>query len=427
MGNGVGNERGIDLAEILLRMVEIDASDVLLKVGNRPLVRVRGLLQSANDGDGPLEPWQIEHLLHTMLPEARIKEFETVGELDFAYSAPGVGRFRVSAYKQRGSVSIAMRLVPNSVGSIAELGLPAVIRRLAEEERGLILVTGGTGSGKSTTLASMVAHINQTFPKHIVTIEDPIEYLHQDVRCAVDQREVGADTETFGTALRRVLRQDPDVILIGEMRDEETVRTALAAAETGHLVMSTLHTLDAGETINRIVNFFQPHEHQQVRAMLAGCLKGIVSQRLAPTVGGTGRLAVCEVLTMTGRVRDSILDADSDTDLRDIITEGEYYGMQTFNQALYEAVTAGKIDMDTAVRLSSNPHDFKLLVHQKGRVATTMDDLADAAQPDPTDPQARSAAAPPEMPEPTYRPPEPTSRPPQPSSGPPQPASAAIA
>ena len=382
VGHGVGNELGIDLAAILLRMVEVEASDLLLKVGNRPLVRVRGLLEPVSGNDALLEPWQTERLLHTMLPESQIKEFENVHELDFAYSAPGLGRFRVSAYKQRGSISIAMRLVPQTVGSIAELGLPAVIRRLAEEERGLILVTGGTGSGKSTTLASMVAHINQTFPKHIVTIEDPIEYLHRDERCAVDQREVGSDTDTFGTALRRVLRQDPDVILIGEMRDEETVRTALAAAETGHLVMSTLHTLDAGETINRIVNFFQPHEHQQVRAMLAGCLKGIVSQRLAPTADGLGRLAVCEILTMTGRVRDAILNTDSDADLRDIIIEGEYYGMQTFNQALYEAVAAGTVEMDVAVRLSSNPHDFKLLVHQKGRLATTMHDVADAAPPE---------------------------------------------
>jgi len=387
-------ETSIDLTQILDRMVELGGSDLLLKVANHPLVRVRGDLQTVSEDNAPLLPWQTEHLLYNMLSTGRIKEFETYGEIDFAYSAPGIARFRVSAYKQRGSVSIVMRVVPPAPGSIGSLGLPEVLNGLAEKERGLVLVTGGTGSGKSTTLAAMVSHINDIAPKHIITIEDPIEYLHRDRRSAIDQREVGSDTESFGNALRRALRQDPDVILIGEMRDEETVRTALAAAETGHLVLSTLHTLDAGETINRIIDFFQPHEHQHVRAMLAGTLQGIVSQRLAPTAGGDGRVAICEVLTMTGRVRDTILDSEGDLDLRDIISEGEYYGMQTFDQALYQAMIAGKIDMDTALRVSSHPHDLKLLISAAGSLSTSMDHLDDQVRmAEAQDPQ--SAGAPP--------------------------------
>jgi twitching motility protein PilT len=370
-------ETEIDLAHLLDRMVELGGSDLLLKVANRPLVRVRGELQPLGVDEDPLAPWQTEQLLYNMINTGRIKEFENNGEIDFAYSAPGIARFRVSAYRQRGSVSVVMRVVPQAAGTVDSLGLPGVLRRLADEDRGLILVTGGTGSGKSTTLAAMVGHINETAPKHIVTIEDPIEYLHRDQRAAIDQREVGSDTESFANALRRVLRQDPDVILIGEMRDEETVRTALAAAETGHLVLSTLHTLDAGETINRVIDFFQPHEHQHVRAMLAGTLKGIVSQRLAPTVDGEGRVAICEILTMTGRVHDTILNSEGDVDLRDVITEGEYYGMQTFDQALYKALTDGQIDLETALRVSSNPHDFKLLVSAEGNLSTSMEHLED--------------------------------------------------
>src|SRR5579862_2942769 len=370
-------QNAIDLASLLEHMVREEGSDLLLKVGNRPLVRVRGVLRPVDPSHEKLNAGQTEQLLYNMISTSKIKDFENHGEIDFAYSAPGLGRFRVSGYVQRGSVSIVMRIVPSHHSSIESLGLPAVIGRLAEEERGLILVTGGTGSGKSTTLAAMVGHINETQSKHIITVEDPIEYLHPDRASAVDQREVGSDTVSFGSALRRVLRQDPDVILIGEMRDEETVRTALAAAETGHLVMSTLHTLDAAETINRIVDFFQPHEHQHVRAMLAGTLKGVVSQRLAPTSDGEGRVAICEVLTMTGRVHDAILDADSDLNLADIMAEGAHYGMQTFDQALYHAFSQNKIDLDTAMRVSSHPHDLKLLVQAEGRVSTTMDDLAD--------------------------------------------------
>ncbi len=368
-------EQAIDLADLLTRMVARGASDLLLKADNRPLVRVDGILDVLDEHDQPLAAWQTERLLHSMLSETRIKEFEENHEVDFAYTAPGLARFRVSGYLQRGQISIAMRLVPYAVDSIAALNLPDIVRELAEEERGLILVTGGTSSGKSTTLAAMVAHVNQIARKHVVTVEDPIEYVHLDDQAAIDQREVGSDTWSFNSALRRVLRQDPDVILIGEMRDEETVRSALTAAETGHLVMSTLHTLDAAETVNRVIDFFQPFEHQHVRSMLAGTLKGIVSMRLAPTADGRGRIPICEVLTMTGRVHDAILGDDPELDLRDIMTEGEYYGMQTFDQALYAALSAGRVSMDTALRLSSHPHDLKLLVHAEGHLATTMEDL----------------------------------------------------
>src|SRR5207302_5323319 len=243
-------------------------------------------------------------------------EFESENEIDFAYAVPGLARFRVNAFMQRGAVSIALRVIPYSVRTVGELGLPPVISDLADEERGLILLTGTTGSGKSTTLAAIIDHINEVKARHIVTIEDPIEYLHTDRNSIINQREVGMDTESFSRAMRRVLRQDPDVILIGEMRDEETVRTALSAAETGHLVLSTVHTLDAPESVNRIIDFFQPHEQSQARAMLAGTLKGVVSQRLVRTIEGDGRVAVCEILRMTGRARDMITDPEQTGRLR---------------------------------------------------------------------------------------------------------------
>jgi twitching motility protein PilT len=393
----------LDLAQTLHDTVERGASDLLLKAGNRPLIRVDGVLESLDDSSELLEPWQTEQVLYQLLPESKIPGFEDAHEVDFAYAVPHLSRFRISAYMQRGSISIALRVVPFVVRSIADLGLPDVVRRLAEESRGVILVTGTTSSGKSTTLAAMIDHINRTSRKHVVTIEDPIEYLHRDNRAAIDQREVGADTESFQTALRRVLRQDPDVILIGEMRDEETVRTALAAAETGHLVLSTLHTLDASETINRIIDFFAPREHPHVRAMLAGTLKGIVSQRLAPTVDGSGRVPICEVLRMTGRVHDAILDPDTSTSLSDIVQEGGYYGMQTFDQALFEALQRGDVSMGEALRFATHPHDFKLLVSSDGGSATSMRDIDRGAQsvssarphpvPAPSDPDPSSAGS----------------------------------
>jgi twitching motility protein PilT len=372
-------ELSFDFGVALRRLVELRGSDLHLKVGNRPLVRVNGSLQWL-DATGPrLEPWETERLLREILPQTRAEEFERSREVDFAYAAPGVGRFRVNAYRQRGSVSIAMRLIRSSPLSLRDLGLPDVIRRLAEEDRGIVLLTGTTGSGKSTTLAAMIEHINRTSWKHIVTVEDPIEYIHRDDKAAIEQREVGVDTDSFGTALRRVLRQDPDVILIGEIRDEETMRTALAAAETGHLVLSTLHTLDAPETVTRIVDFFEPYEHGHVRTMLAGTLKGIVSQRLVPRTGGQGLVPVCEILTMTGRVHDMILDPARAGALQEVMAEGEYYGMRTFDQALYAAVHGGAVEPRVALSHANNPHDFKLLVQSGGVRSTSMQDVGRAA------------------------------------------------
>jgi twitching motility protein PilT len=364
-----------DLHEALRALVRDEGSDLHQKVGSRPLGRVDGQL-AAMEMYEPLKHEDTWWVLREMLTdETKLASFEAEHEVDFAYAVPGLARFRVNAFQQRGSVSIAARVIPFSVRTVDELGLPPVIRDLAEEERGLILLTGTTGSGKSTTLAAIIDHINGTKARHIVTIEDPIEYLHADRNSIINQREVGSDTVSFSRAMRRVLRQDPDVILIGEMRDEETVRAALSAAETGHLVLSTVHTIDAAESVNRIIDFFQPHEQGQARAMLAGTLKGVVSQRLVPTPDGKGRVCVCEILRMTGRARDMIVDPEQTGRLHEVIAEGEYYGMQTFDQALLRHHQAGRVTMQDAMRVASSPHDFKLLVAADGRTATSMDDL----------------------------------------------------
>jgi twitching motility protein PilT len=365
-----------DIDAALRTLVETEGSDLHLKVPAPPLARVHGELHPLTDGGEPLKPDVTEQVLHDILPNDKIQEFETENEVDFAYSLPGLARFRVNAFRQRGAISLVMRAIPTEIKSVEELELPAVINRLAEEERGMVLVTGTTGSGKSTTLAAMIDHINRTTAKHIVTIEDPIEFLHRDKRSAVNQREVGMDTASFKRALRRVLRQDPDIILVGEMRDEETVHTALSAAETGHLVLTTVHTVDAPESVNRIIDFFPPHQHQQVRAMLAGTLKGVVSQRLVPRADREGRVPVCEVFVMTGRGRDMIKDPEQTGRLTEVIAEGEYYGMQTFDQALLAHVQSGRVAMDVALKAATSPHDFKLLVAADGRTATSMDDLA---------------------------------------------------
>src|SRR6185312_14422316 len=294
----------------LHRLVESGGSDLHLKAGSSPLMRVNGELGPIPD-EPPLTPQDTQRVLDGILrSDEQRAEFASDGEVDFAHAIPGFARFRVNAFRQRGSVSLVMRSIPSKIKTVEQLGLPPVVSELAEEKRGIILLTGTTGSGKSTTLAAIIDHINRNRAEHIVTIEDPIEFLHKDQRSILNQREVGSDTASFKRALRRVLRQDPDVILIGEMRDEETVHTALSAAETGHLVLSTLHTIDAPETVNRIVDFFPPHQQQQARAMLAGTLKGIISQRLVPTPDRSGRVAVCEILRMTGRARDMILDPE---------------------------------------------------------------------------------------------------------------------
>jgi twitching motility protein PilT len=368
-----------DVDAALHHLFSIEGSDLHCKVPLPPHMRVHGELRPI-EGAEPLKPDDTEQALRHMLTDPqKIEEFAREREVDFAYAIPGLARFRVNAFRQRGSISIVARAIPFSIKSIDELNLPPVIRDLGEAERGIVLLTGTTGSGKSTTLAAIVDHINQTRAKHIVTIEDPIEYLHRDRKSIINQREVGFDTDSFKRALRRVLRQDPDVILIGEMRDEETVQTALSAAETGHLVLSTVHTVDATESINRLLDFFPPHQQQQARAMIAGTLRGVVSQRLIPNVDGTGRVAVCEVMRMTGRVRDMIVDPAQTNRLHEVIEEGEYYGMQTFDQALLHHLQAGRISMEEAMRAATHPHDFKLLVAADGRRATSMEDVADRA------------------------------------------------
>jgi twitching motility protein PilT len=364
-----------DLQQALRVVVEEGGSDLHIKVPSRPLMRLQGRLTPLEKTE-PLTPADTERVLREMLTASdRLAEFARDGEIDFSYTVRGLARFRVNAFRQRGSVSIACRVVPFNIRSVGELGLPDAVSTLANEPRGIILVTGTTGSGKSTTLAAMVDHINMTYARNIVTIEDPIEYLHRDKTSVVHQREVGFDTSSFAQALRRVLRQDPDVILIGEMRDEETVGTALSAAETGHLVLSTLHTIDAVETVNRIIDFFPPHHHQQVRAMLAGALRGVISQRLVPTVNNDSRVVACEVLTMTGRVRDMISDPDETGKLGEVIAEGSYYGMQTFDQALLNLFNDDKISMDEALKAATHPHDFKLLVASAGQRSTSIDQI----------------------------------------------------
>ena len=352
----------LDLDELLRYAVERGASDIHLKVGSAPFIRVDGHLERT--GHEPVTPAETERIAFAIMPKQRADEFLETSEADFAYSVSGLGRFRCNVLRQRGSVGLVLRRVQSSIPSFQELGLPPVVQRLAENPRGLVLVTGPTGSGKTTTLASMIDHINDTMSRHIVTIEDPIEVLHADKQCIINQREVGTDTADFNAALRRVLRQDPDVILIGEMRDPETVATALAAAETGHLVFSTLHTINATETINRVIDFFPPHQQRQIRMALAGALRGIVSQRLVEKRGGSGRAPAVEVLVATGRVFDKIVNAEETHEIEEIIAEGEYYGMQTFDQSLLGLYKSGEIDLREALSASTRPHDLRLMIEQ---------------------------------------------------------------
>jgi twitching motility protein PilT len=366
-----------DVIQALRELVGKNGSDLHLKADSAPLYRVHGVLAAA-EGAEQLSAEDTEGALKQLLSdEAKLQEFAGEHEVDFSFEIPEVARFRINAFQQRGLISIACRMIPHRISTIEELALPKVVTELAEEERGIILLTGTTGSGKSTTLAAMIDHMNHTMSKHIVTIEDPIEFVHADKRSAINQREVGMDTASFKRALRRVLRQDPDVILIGEMRDEETVQTALSAAETGHLVLSTIHTVDAPESINRMLDFFPPHQHGQARSMIAGTVKGVISQRLVPGADG-GRVAVCEILRMTGRVRDMIVDPAQTGNLVEVIASGGYYGMQTFDQALFGHVKAGRVTFEDAMAVASSPHDFKLLMQADGRRGTTMEDVAQA-------------------------------------------------
>jgi len=380
----------IDLDQAMRALVARDGSDLHLKAGAVPMARINGELAPLDPSWPALAPGELEELLARMLGAgARLEEFHERHEIDLSRELEGVARFRINARRQRGGVALVVRAIPHHIRTIEELTLPPVIATMADEQRGIILVTGTTGSGKSTTLAAMIHHINLTRAANIVTIEDPVEFVHEDHRSLIGQREVGVDTHSFRDALRRVLRQDPDVILIGEMRDEETVATAMSAAETGHLVLSTIHTLDAAESINRMLEFFPPNHHQQVRSMLAGTLRGIISQRLVPTVDG-GRVAVCEVLRMTGRARDKILKPSETIDLTGVIMDGAYDGMQTFDQALYAHVASGRVSVEDALLAASSPHDFKLLFEAEGRRGTTMYDVPIA---DDEDDEPRKAAA----------------------------------
>jgi twitching motility protein PilT len=352
------------LAEVMAR----EASDLHVKVGTPPKLRETGRLVPLDRP--PLSPDETAALVSAIVPADRRERFETAGEADFAYSVPQVGRFRVNVFRQRGTSSMVLRRLRFGGPSFADLGLPDVVRQLAEESRGLVLVAGPTGSGKTTTLASMIEHINQTKAVHVVTIEDPIEVLFRDTVASINQREVGNDTESFLSALRAALRQDPDVILIGEMRDTETVRAALQAAETGHLVLSTLHTVDATETVNRVVDFFPPHQQNQIRLTLAGALRGIVCQRLVPTLDGAMAPAL-EVLVNTGRIAERIADPEKTSEIHDVVGEGSYYGMFTFDQSLLGFVRAGRISPQAAIEASTAPHDLQLMLQQAGVPASS--------------------------------------------------------
>jgi twitching motility protein PilT len=353
----------LDLAALLRTLAENDGSDLHLKVGSAPLIRVDGILQRL---EGPrLTPQDTQLLAQSIMPPDRRGWLEQKKETDFALSVPGVGRFRANVFYQRGSITLVLRRVRVGSQSFEELGLPPVVQQLADAPRGLILVTGPTGAGKTTTLAAMIDHINANRACHIVTIEEPIEVLHPDRTATVNQREIGMDTDSYEAAMRAVVRQDPDVILIGEMRDPETVWAALAAGETGHLVLSTLHTTNAVETMNRVVDFFPPYQQHQVRVTMASVIRGIICMRLVPKAGG-GRVPAVEVMVNNGRIADRIVDAVRTAEIHEIIAEGDYYGMQTFDQSLLGLVRQGLITIDDALHASSQPHDFLLMLEQAG-------------------------------------------------------------
>jgi twitching motility protein PilT len=348
----------VDVTDLLRHAVEVGASDLHLKAGNVPFVRVDGELQPA--------PYPVLSAEDTagaavaLMPEHKRHEFDTTSEADFGHTIVGVGRFRVNVFRQRGVVGLAIRRVRSEVPTFAELLLPPVLEELADSARGLVLVTGPTGTGKTTTIASMIGHINRTRRAHIITIEDPIEVVHDDDRSIIQQREVGADTGSYAAALRHVVRQDPDVIFVGEIRDPDSALSAIQAAETGHLVISTLHTIDATETINRLLDLFPPSHQREIRTSFAGALRGIICQRLAPRADGKGRVPAVEVLVATGRVYDRILDPNATIEIRDVIAEGSFYGMQTFDQALVQLVLDGLVEEEDAKLVSTTPHDFVL-------------------------------------------------------------------
>ena len=359
----------MDLNAILRIGVELGASDIHLKVDQPPMLRTDGAIAPLPECPALSEQnllTALETVTH-VTPD-RLRQFHETGDLDLAYTAEGLPRFRVNVFRQRGAISLALRVIPRDVPSFEKLSLPAGVARLANEHRGLILVTGATGSGKTTTLASMLDHINRTRPSHIVTIEDPIEILHTDRMSIVNQREVGIDTESFGQALRRALRQDPDTILIGELRDAETAQTALQAAESGHLVFSTLHTIDAAESVGRMIEFFPPAKQQQIRSVLAGVLRGVISQRLLPRINH-GRVAAVEVMVMNARIADLIREERTE-EIADAVAEGSFFDMQTFEQALIDLVVAGQVEREVAANAATNVHDFEVALDHALKVQT---------------------------------------------------------
>jgi twitching motility protein PilT len=340
-------------------MVQRNGSDLHLKVGRPPTIRVNGELNALEMQ--PLKPEDLKLLAEQIMTPRQVKEFAEKKEADFAIGVPGVGRFRTNIYQQRGTLAFAFRAIPYEVKTIRELHLPEVLEEIAIRPRGLVLVTGVTGSGKSTSLAAMINHVNQNRRVNIITIEDPIEFLHRDVNANISQREVGSDTLAFGTALRHVLRQDPDVILIGEIRDMETLDVALKAADTGHLVFSTLHTTDATQTINRVISFYPPHQHQEIRSLLSTALAAVICLRLVPRKDGKGRVAAAEVLINTAAVADNIRDIEKALNIPDLIAEGtEAYGMQSFDQSLMKWYRDEVISYESALFYSTNPSEFAL-------------------------------------------------------------------
>jgi len=350
----------MELNEILSIAVRGGASDLHLKAGLPPMFRLDGALVPLKDGKR-LAPEEVARMAFGIMNEFQKEKFKQSNEVDLAYGVPGLGRFRVNVFQQRGSIGAVLRVIPFKIRTIKELMLPVALEKMAMEERGLVLVTGTTGSGKSTTLAAMIDHINANETNHIITIEDPIEFLIRDKRSIVNQREVGVDTMSFSQALKSALRQDPDVILVGEMRDIETIETVLHAAETGHLVMSTLHTLDASEAINRIISAFPPHQQKQIRIQLGSVLKGVVSQRLVPRADGKGRVAAVEIMKATLRIKEMIEDKDRTKEIPDAIAQGQIsYGMQTFDQSLMQLVRQNYITYAEALRQATKPDDFAL-------------------------------------------------------------------
>jgi twitching motility protein PilT len=363
----------VDLNALLQRAVELGASDIHLKPGRPPVLRRDGGLGDMENAEA-LTPWDMEDILNTVSRPDQVDTFHATGDLDLAYQAAGLPRFRVNAFRQRQEIGFAFRVISSFIPTFEELGLPRGVQRLANEPRGLLLVTGATGSGKTTTLAAMVDHINRTRRDHVLTIEDPIEIVHQEQRGVISQREVGLDTSSFGEGLRRALRQDPDVILIGELRDAETAQVALQAAESGHLVLSTLHTVDAAESCGRIIEFFPPAKQEVIRSILAGVLRGVVSQRLLPRADG-GRVPAVEVMVTNARIADLIREGRPD-EITEAVAEGEFFDMQTFSQALIHLVLTGVVERETAANAATNRHDFIVALERAEKQAS-----ADAGEP----------------------------------------------